>query len=187
MLLPALAVASRLPDALSATETGYQPVPNGEPNISVSVPPAPTENTDTVLLPRLAVASTFPDALNAIEFGYEPVPTGEPDTSVSAPSDPTKNTDTVLSFWLAVASRFPDAPNATEIGYEPLPNGEPDTGANAGGAARAAVAVLRHAAPTTTAISPCHAIRARHRFACADIAKLIHRTAPTGRGPAPAI
>ncbi len=133
------------------------------------------------------MASRFPDALNATEFGYAPVGNGESGTPVSAPSDPTANTDTVLSLWLAVASRLPDALNAIETGFEPVANGEPDTGANAGAAARAAVAVLKHAAPTTTATSPNHTIRARRRPASADIANLIHRTGPTGLGPAPAI
>jgi hypothetical protein len=135
----------------------------------------------------LAVASRLPDALNATDTGPVPVGNGEPDTGVSAPPDPTENTDTVLAPVLAVANRFPDALNATENGSEPVGNGEPDTGANAGAAARAAVAVLKHAPPTTTATSPNHAIRVRHQSARADIAKLIHRTAPTGPGPAPAI
>ena len=86
-----------------------------------------------------------------------------------------------------MASRFPDALNTAENGSEPVANGEPGTGANAGGAARAAVAVLKHAPPTTTATSPNHTIRARRRPASTDIANLIHHTAPTGRGPAPAI
>ena len=70
---------------------------NGEPDTSVSAPPDPTENTDTVLSPALAVASRFPAALNAAEVGFTPVGNGEPDTAVSAPPDPTENTDTVLS------------------------------------------------------------------------------------------
>jgi hypothetical protein len=92
-----------------------------------------------------------------------------------------------LALTLAVASSPPPGLNATESGWLPVANGEPDTGANAGAAARAAVAVLKHAAPTTTATSPNHAIRARRRPASADIANLIHRTALTGRGLVPAI
>jgi hypothetical protein len=44
-----LAVASRPPDELNATEDGPEPVENGDPVTSVSAPPDPTENTDTVL------------------------------------------------------------------------------------------------------------------------------------------
>ena len=86
-----------------------------------------------------------------------------------------------------MASRFPDALNATEYGFVPVANGEPDAGANPGAAARAAVAVLKHAAPTMTATSPINAIRARRRPARADIANFAHPAGLTGIGPAAAI
>ena len=93
-----MAVASSPPDGLNATEFGPRPVANGEPATGVSAPPAPTENTDTVLPPLLAVASSPPDGLNATEIGLvpRPVANGEPATGVSAPPDATENTDTVL-------------------------------------------------------------------------------------------
>ena len=45
----AWATARSRPEGLNATETGLRPVANGEPVAGLSVPPAPTENTDTVL------------------------------------------------------------------------------------------------------------------------------------------
>jgi hypothetical protein len=49
VLSPALAVASSPADGLNATEYGSEPVENGDPDTSLSAPPDPTENTDTVL------------------------------------------------------------------------------------------------------------------------------------------
>ena len=96
----------------------------------MSAPPAPTENTDTLLDLEFAVASSPPPGLNATDSGNDPVVNGEPATGVSAPPAPTENTDTVLSASFAVASRLPSGLNATE-NPPPFGNGEPVTGVSA--------------------------------------------------------
>src|SRR5689334_21101289 len=77
---------SSFPLGLNVTENGRLPVgPNGEPGTSVSTPPDPTENTDTVLSATLPVASSAPLGLNATDAGLPPVgPNGEPAICVTA-------------------------------------------------------------------------------------------------------
>ena len=81
---------------------------NGEPLTAVSAPPAPTENTDTVLSPELAVASSPPLGLNATDDRAAAGRERRAGHLASARRPaPTENTDTVLSPPLAVASSPP--------------------------------------------------------------------------------
>ncbi len=133
VLLSWFVTASSPPPGLNATETGTDPVANGEPATAVSAPVVwLTANTDTVSAEAFAVASSPPPGLNTADCGPDPVANGEPATAVNAPAVwLTENTDTSLPWTFATASSPPPGLNATDLGFGPVANGEPDTCPNA--------------------------------------------------------